>query len=347
MDDGSDDDTREVVSQFNDKVIYLHQENKERSAARNNGMRHARGQYITFLDSDDLYLPDKLRIQVESMDKNPECGMSCTYSIWLNEEGRYLHTWRPSLDGWIYPEMMRVKHNKIALPSVMIRREIPDGGEYFNESLNTCEDLEYWCRITKNNRVLLIKKGLVVINTDTRPSNAVFYNHLNSTLKYYGSIFKADTSVTESVKRKIYTDLSVKYYLNSTSGEDKKNILNTIKKLNPSSLPFTKLKILSEQILDGIRKYNGIRTVFMFCKNYILIGLPVKIFAEDFEYGVIKELKLKEDIEKVKSYYKKNEAENSYIPSGNSRRSVRKEVRELLIATGYLPRNRIAMLLNI
>jgi glycosyltransferase involved in cell wall biosynthesis len=347
VDDGSTDNTRKVVSQFKDKVRYIYQDNKGRSAARNSGMRNSRGQYITFLDSDDHYLPDKLRKQVESMDKNPGYAMSFTSSIWLNEEGRYLHTWRPVLNGSIYPELMRVKHNKVALPSVMIHREIPDGGEYFNESLNTCEDLEYWCRIAKEHKVLTIQEGLVIINTDTRPSQAVFYDHFSSTLKYYSNIFNADRSIAEPVKRAIYTDLFVKYYLNATTDQDKKYILSEIVKVKPAYVLPALMKVYASKLFEAARKYNRVRTIFRFCKNYLLIRLPQYIMKEDFEYGVLKELKIPEKAEKVSNYYRKNESGNIYVPDKTADRATRKEVRELLIDSGYLHRNRIAMMLKL
>jgi glycosyltransferase involved in cell wall biosynthesis len=54
LDDGSTDNTKEIVLSFNDdRIRYIYQENKERSAARNNGIRNAKGEYICFLDSDD------------------------------------------------------------------------------------------------------------------------------------------------------------------------------------------------------------------------------------------------------------------------------------------------------
>ncbi|MBR5167935.1 MAG: glycosyltransferase family 2 protein [Salinivirgaceae bacterium] len=61
VDDGSTDNTREVVSQYKDKrITYIYQENAERSAARNNGIAHAKGEYVCFLDSDDYYLENFL-----------------------------------------------------------------------------------------------------------------------------------------------------------------------------------------------------------------------------------------------------------------------------------------------
>lgn len=71
IDDGSKDNTKEVVASFNDeRVSYYFQENQERSVARNNGIQKAKGQYICFLDSDDYYLPNHLRVLNENIKEN-------------------------------------------------------------------------------------------------------------------------------------------------------------------------------------------------------------------------------------------------------------------------------------
>lgn len=63
VDDGSKDNTKHVVEEFGDKRIkYVYQQNQERSAARNNGIKHATGKYICFVDSDDYYLPQRLQL---------------------------------------------------------------------------------------------------------------------------------------------------------------------------------------------------------------------------------------------------------------------------------------------
>lgn len=71
VDDGSTDNTKEVVESFTDsRLHYIWQENAERAAARNNGTRHAKGRYITFLDSDDLFKPEHLKIVYRNLEKN-------------------------------------------------------------------------------------------------------------------------------------------------------------------------------------------------------------------------------------------------------------------------------------
>jgi glycosyltransferase involved in cell wall biosynthesis len=73
VDDGSTDRTSEVVSGIRDpRIIYQSQEKQERGAARNNGVAMSRGEYLTFLDDDDWYLPTKLELQVAALDARPD-----------------------------------------------------------------------------------------------------------------------------------------------------------------------------------------------------------------------------------------------------------------------------------
>jgi glycosyltransferase involved in cell wall biosynthesis len=78
VDDGSTDNTRQILEQFNDKIRYLATENRGVAHARNIGMKASFGRYIAFLDSDDLYLPGKLALQVAFMEAHPEVGVVST-----------------------------------------------------------------------------------------------------------------------------------------------------------------------------------------------------------------------------------------------------------------------------
>ena len=72
VDDGSTDDTAEVVSRYGDKVRYIRQDNAGASAARNTGIQAATGDWIAFLDGDDEWLPDKIKLQTERVGRNPD-----------------------------------------------------------------------------------------------------------------------------------------------------------------------------------------------------------------------------------------------------------------------------------
>ena len=77
INDGSPDHTREVCAGYGDRIVYLEQENGGLSAARNTGIRSARGKYIAFLDSDDIYLPGALKTQRCYLDEHPDIALVC------------------------------------------------------------------------------------------------------------------------------------------------------------------------------------------------------------------------------------------------------------------------------
>ena len=83
VDDGSSDETRKVVSNYFPQVNYLYQEHQGVSAARNCGIKHSRGEYLSFLDSDDLWLKEKLRSQMMFMESHPEAFICYTDEIWI------------------------------------------------------------------------------------------------------------------------------------------------------------------------------------------------------------------------------------------------------------------------
>ena len=82
VDDGSTDNTAAEVSRLGDRVRYIHQENAGVSAARNAGVRAARGNWIAFLDADDEWLPNKLQLQLEALEREPEL-------VWIS--GNFIH----------------------------------------------------------------------------------------------------------------------------------------------------------------------------------------------------------------------------------------------------------------
>ena len=75
VDDGSTDDTREVLAPYSDRIRYIFQSNQGLSAARNTGIRAAQGEFIALLDSDDVWHPRKLEVQMHFLHDLPEVGL--------------------------------------------------------------------------------------------------------------------------------------------------------------------------------------------------------------------------------------------------------------------------------
>ncbi len=101
VDDGSTDETREVIKPYLDdaRVKYVYQENKGLSSARNLGITTSRGEYIAFLDADDLWMPEKLQKQVPLLESNHKVALIYSMAEQINHEGKAM----PHLS-WPHPE---------------------------------------------------------------------------------------------------------------------------------------------------------------------------------------------------------------------------------------------------
>ena len=151
VDDGSTDDTEAVVAALDDpRVRYVLQpRNAGVSAARNRGIREARGEFIAFLDSDDEWFPDKIERQVARFrEVNNRVGLLyCGVRSVSDRRGDW--TFRPKHRGDVYEAMLQ--RNVIHTGSgVVIRREVVDVVGGFDEEIPAIEDYEYWLRIARH-----------------------------------------------------------------------------------------------------------------------------------------------------------------------------------------------------
>ncbi len=95
VDDGSTDDTAQIIKSYGDRINYIYQSNQGVAQARNTGLAAAKGKYIAFLDQDDFFYPQKLASQVELMEQKPHLGMIGSGWDIVNSQGKALDTVRP------------------------------------------------------------------------------------------------------------------------------------------------------------------------------------------------------------------------------------------------------------
>jgi glycosyltransferase involved in cell wall biosynthesis len=160
IDDGSSDDTKEVLKPYQDNVRYFYQDNKGIPTTRNRGIRESQGDYIGFLDSDDHWLPEKLERQIECFSKYPNYGMVATRCSCTTPDGRFIKNNRPGKSGWILNDLF--KANFIRTSSAMIRKECLEKVGLFDESLPECEEYDMWLRIAKHYPIGFINEPLTV-----------------------------------------------------------------------------------------------------------------------------------------------------------------------------------------
>ncbi len=161
VDDGSTDNTFDILDAYKDHMIVFRQQNKGVSAARNTGILNSSGRYIAFLDSDDLWLPQKLSYQVEFFEAHPQALICQTEEIWIRKGVRVNPKKRhKKLSGMIFEPSL---HLCLVSPSaVIIRRSLFSAVGMFDESLPVCEDYDLWLRVSCRYPVHLIHTPLVI-----------------------------------------------------------------------------------------------------------------------------------------------------------------------------------------
>jgi len=160
VDDGSTDGTDEGISCV-PGVRLLKQPNRGVSSARNAGLAASTGEWVAFLDSDDLWKPEKLARQVAFHLQHPDAWISQTEEIWIRH-GRRLNPGKKhrKVGGWIFRECLPLC---IVSPSaVMIKRDLFREVGLFDESLPACEDYDLWLRVSWRFPIHLIPDPLVV-----------------------------------------------------------------------------------------------------------------------------------------------------------------------------------------
>jgi len=161
VDDGSADNTSQVLDAYRGTIKVFRQENKGVSAARNRGIAEASGRFIAFLDSDDLWLPQKLSTQVEFFNTTPDALICQTEEVWIRSGVRVNPKKRhkkPS--GMIFEPSLALC--LVSPSAVMIRRSLLEIVGNFDETLPACEDYDLWLRISCRFPVYRIDTPLII-----------------------------------------------------------------------------------------------------------------------------------------------------------------------------------------
>lgn len=159
VDDGSTDATAELLAKYPD-VICLRQENRGVSAARNFGIRHCGCDWIALLDSDDEWLPEKLRVQFEALEGNAGHRLIHCDEIWIRN-GRRVNPGdrHRKRGGWIFEYCLPLC--VISPSAAVIEKSLLEEAGGFNERLPACEDYDLWLRICSRFPVLYVDRPLL------------------------------------------------------------------------------------------------------------------------------------------------------------------------------------------
>ena len=160
IDDGSTDDTQQLLQSNYPQIHYIRQENKGVSAARNKGIRKIKSQWIAFLDSDDEWLPQKIEKQLFELTRQPMYKLIHCDEVWIRNGVRVnaMNKHKKS-GGDIFESCLPLC---VISPSAsIIQRELLLEVGLFNESFPACEDYDLWLRICSSHPVLYVNEKLL------------------------------------------------------------------------------------------------------------------------------------------------------------------------------------------
>ena len=234
IDDGSTDMTKDIVFSYNNRVKYYFQSHKGVSAARNAGLRLAKGQFIAFLDSDDLWNRNKMTVQMSLMMSLPKAMVCYSEETWIRK-GVFVNPQKKhrKYSGWIFNKVLPLC--LVSLSSALFRREVFDKIGVFDEEFPVCEDYDFGIRLAYRYPLHFITKSLIVKRGGHQDQLSRKYWGMDRfRVKALQKALRLDLSPqqAESVKREIVRKsiILVQGFRKRNKGKEAEDYLNVIEK---------------------------------------------------------------------------------------------------------------------
>ena len=170
VDDGSTDNTDDVVAQFGDRVTYVKQANAGQGAARNLAIRRSAGEYVAFLDADDIWLPTKIERQMDLATREGVSVVGCGYAVQdMTGKIEFDRVVRQNFpDARAFADLMSICQ---LLPGsgsgVLASRQCFEQTGYFDVSLRFAQDWDMWLRLVQHHEVRFVEEVLLVIRKNS------------------------------------------------------------------------------------------------------------------------------------------------------------------------------------
>lgn len=160
IDDGSTDESSDIIKSYNDpRIILIRQKNKGLAAALNVGIKAARGKYIARMDADDISAQSRLEKQILFMESNPVCVALGTNAVVINEDGEELYKTDLPLDNETIKSLV-VTGCPFYHGSVMLKRDTLFAVDGYNEEVRMAQDDFLWIKIQNHGYFYLVKEAL-------------------------------------------------------------------------------------------------------------------------------------------------------------------------------------------
>lgn len=232
------------------KVIYIqHQRNKNGSAARNTGIRVAKGRYISFLDDDDAYMPERLEKMIKKMDSLDESWGACYTGYVKHRQNGIDQFSAETAEGDLFVQALMRSLYIGTGSNLFFRRETIHEIGYFDESFKRNQDLEYLVRVLEKYRIAYVPGILMEAFFDIRTSNLTHQQNIERETIFRKRFTHYLAKLSEKQQREVEIMWNIDWirYLIS-----RVKILNAIETAVKCRIPF---KILCKYIGYALKRY--------------------------------------------------------------------------------------------
>jgi glycosyltransferase involved in cell wall biosynthesis len=202
VDDGSSDASADRVGRIKDSRLRLvRQSNQGPSAARNTGIREAKGDWIAFLDCDDWWTPDKLEHQLAMTEQSPDVALVYSGATTVLEDGSVLSEALPRLRGAVLKHLLMGNNITGSSSSVLIRRDVLSELGGFRPDIHYGEDWDLWLRIAARHRIEMVCQPHVYLLSHRDSQGMQVTRMRDSCLRLLGEAFDTYASHLTALKR--------------------------------------------------------------------------------------------------------------------------------------------------
>lgn len=201
INDGSSDSTESIVSEYIERghpIVYHYQKNKGLAFSRNEALKRSQGEYIAFIDHDDLWMPEKLSKQVSFFESNPEVDFLYSNSFIMDpvKSKKYLAYRKLQPSGYVFERFLC--RYPVGILTVLVRRTAFEKlYELFDSNLKLSEEYDVFMRILYNAKAAYMAEPLAIYRVHSNMSSLRFKEKYPDEIEY----------VSEKLKRMIGTNL--------------------------------------------------------------------------------------------------------------------------------------------
>jgi glycosyltransferase involved in cell wall biosynthesis len=201
INDGSNDATLEIIQTIKDTRIQVFSyPNSGVSASRNRGLTKAEGEFISFIDADDLWTPDKLELQLQALQDHPQAAVAYSWSDWIDQSGKFLRKGgHITVNGKAYEKLLLRDFIESGSNPLIKKQALDEVGD-FDQSLTSAEDWDMWLRLAAKNEFITVEVPQILYRISPNSASFNIAKMESASLKVIQRVF-AETPELTKLKR--------------------------------------------------------------------------------------------------------------------------------------------------